>query len=153
MCSSDLKRGNRRFSCEDAYQAAPGLDGDPTRGIFSVFDGHGGREAADYAADNLHDNILREVNDVGSHLDPDEFMKQVKAAMIKGFLATDQEFLSFGDLRGGATATTAYLCKGRIWVANVGDCRAVICQGGQAVALTHDHRPDCAVEQIGRAHV
>ena len=60
-----------------------------------------GREAADYAADNLHDNILREVNDVGSHLDPDEFMKQVKAAMIKGFLATDQEFLSFGDLRGG----------------------------------------------------
>ena len=36
------KRGNRRFSCEDAYQAAPGLDGDPTRGIFSVFDGHGG---------------------------------------------------------------------------------------------------------------
>jgi len=141
------KRGNRRFSCEDAYQAAPGLDGDPTRGIFSVFDGHGGREAADYAADNLHDNILREVNDVGSHLDPDEFTKQVKAAMIKGFLATDQEFLSFGDLRGGATATTAYLCKGRIWVANVGDCRAVICQGGQAVALTHDHRPDCAVER------
>ena len=81
-----------RFSCEDAYQAAPGLDGDPTRGIFFVFDGHGGREAADYAADNLHNNILREVNDVGSHLDHDKFMKQVKAAMIKGFLATDQEF-------------------------------------------------------------
>lgn len=141
------KRGKRRFSCEDAYQAAPGLDGDPTRGIFSVFDGHGGREAADYAADNLHDNILREINRVESSLDLDEFTEQVKAAMIEGFLATDQEFLSLGDLQGGATATTAYLSKGRIWVANVGDCRAVICQGGEAVALTHDHRPDCAKER------
>lgn len=141
------KRGKRRFSCEDAYQAAPGLDGDPTRGIFSVFDGHGGREAADYAADNLHDNILREINRVESSLDLDEFTEQVKAAMIEGFLATDQDFLSLGDLQGGATATTAYLSKGRIWVANVGDCRAVICQGGEAVALTHDHRPDCAKER------
>ncbi len=146
------KRGKRRFSCEDAYQAAPGLDGDPTRGIFSVFDGHGGREAADYAADNLHDNILREINRVESSLDLDEFTEQVKAAMIEGFLATDQEFLSLGDLQGGATATTAYLSKGRIWVANVGDCRAVICQGGEAVALTHDHRPDCAKEREAVEH-
>jgi len=146
------KRGKRRFSCEDAYQAAPGLDGDPTRGIFSVFDGHGGREAADYAADNLHDNILREINRVESSLDLDEFTEQVKAAMIEGFLATYQEFLSLGDLQGGATATTAYLSKGRIWVANVGDCRAVICQGGEAVALTHDHRPDCAKEREAVEH-
>ena len=35
------KRGKRRMSYEDAYVAAPGLDGDPTQGIFSVFDGHG----------------------------------------------------------------------------------------------------------------
>ena len=42
------KRGKRRLSSEDAYTAAPGLEGDPTQGIFSVFDGHGGG-AADLA--------------------------------------------------------------------------------------------------------
>ena len=150
------KRGKRRLSCEDAYQAAPGLDGDPTQGIFSVFDGHGGRAAADFAAEHLHDAILGEVNGVsnspqrageeGLERDP-ELVEEVKAAMIRGFLATDQRFLSECHLRGGATATTAFLCAGRIWVANVGDCRAVMCEGGEAVALTHDHRPDRAEER------
>jgi len=34
-----------------------------------------------------------------------------------------------------------------VWVANVGDCRAVMCEKGEAVALTHDHRPDRAEER------
>lgn len=152
------KRGKRRLSCEDAYQAAPGLDGDPTQGIFSVFDGHGGRAAADFAAEHLHDAILREVNGVskspqrgagedGMEREDPELVEEVKAAMIRGFLATDKRFLSECHLKGGATATTAFLCAGRIWVANVGDCRAVMCEGGEAVALTHDHRPDRAEER------
>ena len=76
-----------------------------------------------------------------------ELIEEVKAAMIRGFLATDKRFLSECHLRGGATATTAFLCGGRIWVANVGDCRAVMCEGGEAVALTHDHRPDRVEER------
>ena len=143
------KRGKRRQSCEDAYTAAPGLDGDPTQGIFSVFDGHGGREAADFGAARLHDEILREVRLAESAETETEtgFVEQIKAAMIRGFLATDRAFLAEGHLRGGATATTAYLRGGRIWVANVGDCRAVMREGGEAKALTHDHRPDKAEER------
>ncbi len=143
------KRGKRRQSCEDAYTAAPGLDGDPTQGIFSVFDGHGGREAADYGAAHLHEDILREVRVVESvHLETSTgFVENIKAAMIRGFLETDRNLLAEGYLRGGATATTAYLRGGRIWVANVGDCRAVMREAGDAKALTHDHRPDKAEER------
>jgi protein phosphatase 1L len=143
------KRGKRRQSCEDAYNAAPGLDGDPTQGIFSVFDGHGGREAADYGAAYLHEEILREVRLVESSEAGTEtgFVENIKAAMIRGFLATDRAFLAEGHLHGGATATTAYLRGGRIWVANVGDCRAVMREGGEAKALTHDHRPDKAEDR------
>jgi serine/threonine protein phosphatase PrpC len=32
--------------------------------------------------------------------------------------------------------------------AHVGDCRAVLCRGGQAVRLTQDHRPDRKDEQL-----
>mmetsp|Transcript_63 Transcript_63/g.194 ORF Transcript_63/g.194 Transcript_63/m.194 type:complete len:409 (-) Transcript_63:67-1293(-) len=144
------KRGKRKQSCEDAYTAAPGLDGDPTQGIFSVFDGHGGREAADYGAAHLHEEILREVRRVVESARPETetgFVENIKAAMIRGFLATDRQFLAEGHLHGGATATTAYLRGGRIWVANVGDCRAVMREGGEAKALTHDHRPDKAEER------
>lgn len=30
------------------------FSGDPTQGFFAVYDGHGGKEAAIFAADNLH---------------------------------------------------------------------------------------------------
>ena len=143
------KRGKRRQSCEDAYTAAPGLDGDPTQGIFSVFDGHGGREAADFGAVRLHKEILREVRLAESTetATETEFVEHIKAALIRGFLATDRAFLAEGHLHGGATATTAYLRGGRIWVANVGDCRAVMRERGEAKALTHDHRLDKAEER------
>lgn len=144
------KRGKRRLSSEDAYTAAPGLEGDPTQGIFSVFDGHGGREVADFAAKHLHDEVLREVDDVCKLKRGEENLdrvEEIKAAMIRGFLATDRRLLAEGHLKGGATATTAYLRGGRIWVANVGDCRAVMCEGGKAQALTVDHRPDKTEER------
>jgi serine/threonine protein phosphatase PrpC len=43
-------------------------------------------------------------------------------------------------VRGGACAATALVKDGELYVANVGDCRAVLCSsGGVATALTSDH--------------
>ncbi|KAF5182620.1 phosphatase 2C [Thalictrum thalictroides] len=43
---------------------------------------------------------------------------------------------------GGSTAVTAIVIDGReIWVANIGDSRAVLCEGGSANQLTVDHEP------------
>ena len=64
--------------------SSSGLEGDPTQGIFSVFDGHGGGEVADFAAKHLHDEVLREVcklkrgRELGSS-------RGDQAAMIRGF--------------------------------------------------------------------
>ena len=83
------KRGKRRMSYEDAYVAAPGLDGDPTQGIFSVFDGHGGREAADFASEHLHNEVLKAVRDACAGIPEDEdeaAVDVVKVAMVQGFL-------------------------------------------------------------------
>ena len=44
--------------------------------------------------------------------------------------------------RGGSTAVNAILINGqRLWVANVGDSRAVLSRGGEAIQMSIDHEP------------
>lgn len=51
--------------------------------------------------------------------------------------------------RGGACAATALVKDGELYVANVGDCRAVLCsRGGAATALTSDHTPGRQDERL-----
>ncbi|KAG6389586.1 hypothetical protein SASPL_151057 [Salvia splendens] len=58
---------------------------------------------------------------------------------------TDSEFLKSENNQNkdaGSTASTAILVGDRLLVANVGDSRAVICRGGDAFAVSRDHKPD-----------
>uniref|UniRef100_A0A2N9EYD9 PPM-type phosphatase domain-containing protein n=1 Tax=Fagus sylvatica TaxID=28930 RepID=A0A2N9EYD9_FAGSY len=58
---------------------------------------------------------------------------------------TDQAILSHSsDLgRGGSTAVTAILINSqKLFVANVGDSRAVLSRGGQAIQMSTDHEPN-----------
>ena len=42
----------------------------------------------------------------------------------------------------GCTACVALITKNKIYVANSGDSRAVLCKGGKAVDMSEDHKPD-----------
>lgn len=45
--------------------------------------------------------------------------------------------------QGGSTAVTAILVNGRkLWVANVGDSRAVLLKGGKPIQMSIDHDPN-----------
>lgn len=51
-------------------------------------------------------------------------------------------------VQAGCTAVTALITPdNRIFVANAGDSRAVICRDGVALALSHDHKPGHATER------
>ncbi|KAA8533217.1 hypothetical protein F0562_033250 [Nyssa sinensis] len=60
-------------------------------------------------------------------------------AVKAGYLKTDEEFLKQG-LSSGACCVTAFIEGKEIVISNLGDCRAVLCRGGVAEALTKDHR-------------
>lgn len=50
---------------------------------------------------------------------------------------------------GGSTAVTAIVIDGKdLWVANVGDSRAVLCERGSANQLTVDHEPHTERKRI-----
>ncbi|XP_006307690.2 probable protein phosphatase 2C 2 [Capsella rubella] len=127
------KRG-RREAMEDRFSAITNLRGDPKQAIFGVYDGHGGSKAAEFAANNLCNNILDEI--VGGMND-----SKIEEAVKRGYLATDSEFLRKKDAKGGSCCVTALINDGNLVVANAGDCRAVLSVGGFAEAMTSDHRP------------
>ncbi|EPS58070.1 hypothetical protein M569_16747, partial [Genlisea aurea] len=77
-----------------------------------------------------------------------------KKAMRNAYNSTDKLILeNTRDLgRGGSTAVTAIVVDGKeLWVANVGDSRAVVCHdGGNADQLTVDHEPQTERRRIER---
>ncbi|KAG6648949.1 hypothetical protein CIPAW_07G179500 [Carya illinoinensis] len=104
-------------------------------GLFAIYDGHLGDTVPAYLQKHLFSNILKE----------EEFWVDPQRSIIKAYEKTDQAILSHSsDLgRGGSTAVTAILINGqKLWIANVGDSRAVLSRGGQAVQMTIDHEPN-----------
>lgn len=103
-------------------------------GLFAIYDGHLGDGVPAYLQKHLFPNVLKE----------EEFWVDPQRSISKAYERTDQAILSHcSDLgRGGSTAVTAILINGRrLWVANVGDSRAVLSRGGQAFQMTTDHEP------------
>lgn len=111
------------------------------RAFFAVFDGHGGPEAADFAAHHMADIMYKHVKAAGD---------DVETGLIKGFKQTERDVL-INSLQTGAsdgcTACTVSIIGNTLWVANAGDSRCVLARDGKAVALSTDHRPDVTSER------
>ncbi|XP_074591875.1 putative protein phosphatase 2C 32 [Curcuma longa] len=129
------RRGRKRLVMEDRYKATLGIDADPKLAYFGLFDGHGGKGAAEFASEKMGEYIVGEVLSSSR-----EGFNDVDRAVWNGYLKTDSEFLKDGT-DGGASCVTALLRGGILVVSNAGDCRAVLCRAGKAEALTSDHRP------------
>lgn len=129
-----LVKGKANHPMED-YHVAKFIQIDEHElGLFAIYDGHMGDRIPSYLQKHLFDNILKE----------DEFWVDPGRSMSKAYEKTDQSILSDSSNlgRGGSTAVTAILINGqKLWVANVGDSRAVLSRGGQATQMTIDHEP------------
>lgn len=107
--------------------------------FFGVFDGHGGTQAAEFAAENLYKNIVNEVERMGE--------ANIIEAVKQGYMKTDAQYLN-QDHRGGTCCVTAIIRDSNLVVSNAGDCRAVVSVGGVATPLTSDHRPSRQDEKL-----
>nr|CAB3489560.1 unnamed protein product [Digitaria exilis] len=134
---------------EDAYSVITGKHcGDSQLAFYGVFDGHGGRAAVDFVSERLGENVVAAVlaadNEASSAADDGN--DAISAAIRSAYLATDSELLAqHQDVSGGACAATAVVKGSDLYIAHLGDCRAVLSHGGgTAAALTADHT--CAAE-------
>ncbi|XP_033834655.1 protein phosphatase 1D-like isoform X1 [Periophthalmus magnuspinnatus] len=148
--------------------SAPGQDqGAPQRSVldtrksvafFAVFDGHGGREAAQFARENLW-SLLKRQRGFWSH-DHNE----VCAALRKGFIACHHAMwkelpewpktLTGLPSTSGTTASVVVIRGVHMYVAHVGDSAVVVGVKEndsdialEALELTQDHKPELPKEK------
>ncbi|CAN8233965.1 unnamed protein product [Cochlearia groenlandica] len=130
-----LIKGKNKNSMED-YHVSKFIinnnNGDNELGLFAIFDGHKGHNVASYLQKHLFSNILNN----------GEFLIDPRRAIKKAYENTDHIILSDTGFDGGSTAVTAVLInKKTLWVANVGDSRAIVCRRGKAKQVSVDHDP------------
>lgn len=127
-----------RVEMEDAHRAITGLGTDlEDWSFFAVFDGHAGARVSAHCAEHLLESIVK----------TEEFQKsEVTKGIRSGFLNLDDRMrtlpeLASGEDKSGSTAVCALISPRKVFVANCGDSRAVLCRAGQLVFATQDHKP------------
>lgn len=153
--------------------------------IFAVFDGHGGKEVAQFAKEKFTNEFINspklKINDVRSaiietFLKMDDLMRESAGkALLLQFAKKSKEEDDLQDKKSGnsntqgqiintllgnrldsdialMTGCTACVCiidqlDKKIYFANAGDSRAVLCKGKKAYRMTLDHKPDLEVEK------
>ncbi|CAA2961159.1 probable phosphatase 2C 50 isoform X1 [Olea europaea subsp. europaea] len=128
--------------------------------FFGVYDGHGGRQVAEYCRKRIHLALAEEINIAKEnwHNGIDDYCNQEEQWMkifLNCFRKVDDEVGGFhgGDGESamvepvapeavGSTAVVAIVCPTHIIVANCGDSRAVLCRGKAPMPLSVDHKPN-----------
>lgn len=110
--------------------------------FYAVFDGHDGPDAAAYIKRNAM-KLFFEDADLPHTSDIDAvFLNRLENSHRKSFLLADLALAEEHSVSSscGTTALTALVLGRNLLVANVGDCRAVLCQKGKAVEMSQDHK-------------
>ncbi|XP_043926961.1 integrin-linked kinase-associated serine/threonine phosphatase 2C [Protopterus annectens] len=122
-------------------------DGISQMSYFAVFDGHNGARAAQFAAQQLHLNLCKKFPKGMTSIE-----KTVKKCLVEAFKQTDDEFLRQASSqkpvwKDGCTATCVLAIDGVLYIANLGDSRAVLCRYSEesqkqtALPLSVEHNP------------
>jgi integrin-linked kinase-associated serine/threonine phosphatase 2C len=133
-----------------------GLSKDQTRAFYAVYDGHGGRNAAEVAKTALHEAIFKDPS-FGQGADEAKVME----AVMNGFKKTDEVILKKSKAEqwnDGATAVCALFVGPKLYVANLGDAELVLpsrtASGLSVACISQKHKPSSPrerqrVEQAG----
>ncbi|KAM1238700.1 hypothetical protein ACFX2I_039377 [Malus domestica] len=140
-----------RHAMEDAWvvlldAAGEDFPGNLRCAHFAVYDGHGGRLAAEYAQKHLNTNVLsaglpRELLDI----------KAAKKAILDGFRKTDESLLresAAGGWQDGATAVCVWILGKTVFVANIGDTKAVVARSSPVEGLQNGSNEACPLKAI-----
>ena len=143
-----------RNTMEDAKLANIELDSETM--LFGVFDGHGGKEVAEFVSRHFCAELLRNRSYQQGNLEQalkenflrmDELLRTPDG--IKEVIRISKDLpdsypveADSSMMIAGCTAVVALIRNRVIYVGNAGDSRCVLSRDGRAVELSQDHKPD-----------
>lgn len=138
VCS---QQGKRPYQ-EDAYCIRQHLNKSnaPETHFFGLFDGHAGGKCSHHVATNLASTLVED----------EYFSSNLPQAIKRAFYTCNEQFLKIAEkakLHDGSTGLVALIRENKLFVANAGDCRAVLVHQGRPIPLSNDHKPTCPDEQ------
>ncbi|KAK5582964.1 hypothetical protein RB653_004554 [Dictyostelium firmibasis] len=104
----------KRPTMEDRMVTYGNFRNNPNSELYCIFDGHGGRAASDFAADNIY-KIFAEFLDANNT--PEE-------SFTKAYRSINTQISPWPFI--GTTAASVYICENKVFIANVGDSRVVL---------------------------
>ena len=119
--------------------------------FFGVFDGHGGKDVSKYLKDNLLNYFNNKYIEC-SICNNNKFKKYIEKVFDHIQIKLERKFKNF-SYNIGSTALIVIFYKNNnkinYFIANSGDCRAVICKGNNiSLDLSKDHKPHLFDEKI-----
>ena len=125
----------RRPNMEDVSVIVPSCPSE--EGIlYALFDGHGGREAAEFASEHLPEQIANRYKNT----------KDLTSSIQESFKYLQLDMKPW-CVYVGCTACLVMIEGRKLTLANIGDTRAVLCRDGKAVQISVDHKPDLPEEE------
>ncbi|KAG1704746.1 Integrin-linked kinase-associated serine/threonine phosphatase 2C [Nymphon striatum] len=142
--------------CEDFKSHVSDLDLSVCRlSLYGLFDGHGGARASQFCSETLHLKVAKHFpKDAGPN-----FGRDLKTCLIDSFTETDKEFLHKAkqakpSWKDGSTAIICLIIDNTLYVANVGDSKAILCRQAKTsgalhpIVLSTDHSPTLYEERL-----
>jgi len=140
----------KRWNMEDAVVTRCKYRSKDDEDFFAVYDGHGGDKASIYAAQRHPEILAEQLSELEAEkgvraalLDEDD----VIAAVRTSFIETSKEMTHDNIKRSGTTAIISLILGSKMYIANVGDSRAVCYRHGIATRVSLDHKPDLPEEE------
>lgn len=134
-----------RTTMEDAHSVK--VNEDESLAVFSVFDGHGGRDVADIVSEKLPALLFKKLNQmVKQKSQLADYMSCIKDC----FFEIDHDLPTQQSAHCGTTAIVTVIIENKyIIVANTGDSRAILSlDGGACKTLSFDHKPSNMGERV-----
>jgi len=134
----------KRVSMEDELIIFGHFRGEALEDFVGIYDGHGGNDAALFASQTLHE-VLAELLPANATYSSET--NTTTALYLKEAFLKTNERMKEANIRGGTTALVALVLGEHLYIANAGDCRAVLFREGKIIRCSTDHKPSLPEEE------